>query len=122
MNKENLKKVMSDEACVKALFEKATLEEARDYLNTFDVDCTTEDVQGILVAVDKIIKENKSETMNLDDMEAVAGGNGVVNVLNKAVNTASTLYTTYIATQVQLAGLAVDSIVSLGEDLYHLFT
>lgn len=123
MNKENLKKALTNEECLKGLFEKNTLEEARDYLNTFGVDCNTdEEMQAILIGLGKVAnEEKKDETMDLDDMEAVAGGNAVVNLLINGVNTANTLYQTYVATQVQLVGLAVDSVVSLGEDIYHLF-
>lgn len=72
MNIERMKAMVADKAAAAKLAECKTLEDLVACLNKAGVDCTMEDGVAILKAIKNSAADNGS--MDLDDMDAVAGG------------------------------------------------
>lgn len=125
MNTDKLIELLGKKEFVEELVSKKTVEDAKAFIKANGLECTDEDAKDVMLFLAKtFIEEGTAEKMDLNDMDAVAGGSasGIVKSINNMAGGVFQMLMLQNQVKVGLVTTAVDGLIGLGEEIYNMFT
>ena len=114
MNKENLTKVLCTSEDLKNFLVCEKREDALKFLNDRGVEAKDEELEAILMLVEKLAND---KPMDMDDMDQVAGGNDKLRDISELVNTGFQIATIPYIAPITTAANAAKAAITMFEEI-----